>query len=341
MSDEKGAYNLRSDAIQLARVPAILVRGETLGEAYHRALVACYEEGLRIETPKHREGLPLGCDGHITIEVSHPTEEPIMHKKALLDDARGVMQYILEVTHGIHNHWKKDPNNPEDVKWGYTYNERFVNQLPFVFAKIKDDWTKKGRISGRDFFFATWRPAEDSIVEQGDPPCLQNGQLRFIRDRDGKYNMHYLTCWRSRDEIGGWTLNNIAQSRLMKLLAGKVSEVIGEEVKPGYYTDTSTSLHIYGLYLNGGFAAQIEEMRRGRMGDFTMSLEDYLGDEAALKRQIAAQSDYEQKTGNKNPSRDTLVSAGYDLDTFAYPAEWDGRPKSWDAEPNPELLRVK
>ena len=51
------------------------------------------------------------------------------------------MQYILEMTHGIHNHWKKSPEHPN--RWGYTYNERFDSQLPFVFQRIKADWDEK------------------------------------------------------------------------------------------------------------------------------------------------------------------------------------------------------
>jgi thymidylate synthase len=337
MADEKRA--MRSDAIQIPRIPAILVRGETIGEAYHHALIACYEQGLRIETPKHREGLPLGYDAHVTVEVSHPTEEPMLHKKSLNDDARGLMQYILEVTHGIHDHWIKDPEDPEDAHWGYTYHKRFKTQIPFAFGKAKKDYTEKGRVSGRDYFFSTWRPQHDSILEQPDPPCFQNGQMRFIRGNDGKLNLHYLNCWRSRDDVGAWNENNVAQVRLMKLLAAKASSIFGEEVKPGYYTDTSTSLHIYGSYLDK-IASQIEEMRRGRVGDFTMSLEDYLGDEASLKRIIAAQMDYEAKTTNKNASEQELKENGYDLATFAYPAEWDTWPKEWDIELDPKLLKV-
>ena len=323
---------------QTGRFPVINVTADTLGQAYHHALIACYERGIRAPTPKHRLGMPLGYDAHITVEVLYPQEEPLLHKIGYVEDERGLVQYILEVTHGIHNHWKKNPNDPTDTRWGYTYNERFDEQIPFVFAKIKNDFQKKRRVSGRDYFFSIWRVSEDSIVEQEDPPCFQNGQLRFIENDKGDLFINYLTCWRSRDEAKAWDENNTAQVRLQKLFAAKASQVLGREVRTGSYIDTSTSLHIYGAYLEEGFDEQIERMRRGKVDDFTMSYADFVEDEAKWKRIIAAQSHYEAMTGNKNAAVETLKDNGYDLDTFAYPAEWDGWPKSWDREPDPKLL---
>jgi hypothetical protein len=320
------------------RFPTISIHAETLAEGFHKAVVACYEQGYRIETPKYQPGSSLGFDAHITVNLSHPDQEPLVHKKAICNDIIGVASYILEVTHGIHNHWKKSPENPQF--WNYTYNGRFVGQIPFVLAKIKHDWDKKQRISGRDYFFSTWRQTEDSIVEQEDPPCLQNGQLRFLKDDKGVYYLNYLTCWRSRDELKAWNDNNIAQTRVQILLAKKISQMLGIEVKVGSYIDTSTSLHIYGEYLDKhGFYDHIEAMRRGRISDFTMTLEDLLGgDGKDLKRIIAAQMDAEKKGHGMKRDINTLKDLGYDLENFQYPADWDTWPKEWDMLPDKELL---
>jgi hypothetical protein len=319
------------------RFPTISVHAETLAEGVHKAIIACYEEGYRIETPKYKPGSYLGMDAHITVNLSHPDQEPLVHNKAIANDDIGVASYILEVTHGIHNHWKKSPENPQF--WNYTYNGRFVGQIPYVLAKIKQDWDEKKRISGRDYFFATWRPTEDSIIEQKDPPCLQNGQLRFLKDDKGDLYLNYMTCWRSRDLIKAWNDNNIAQTRLQVLLAKKISNMLGIEVKVGAYIDTSTSLHIYGDYLERDkFNDTIERMRRGRVSDFAWTLEQLIGDEKSMKRIIAAQMDAEKKGHGMKKAVNTLKELGYDLETFPYPADWDSWPKEWDMLPDIELL---
>lgn len=340
--DEKREID-RIRAQQTGRMPAILVEADTLSEAYHKAVIACYERGCRVETPKHTKGGTLGFDAHITVNVNYPDKEPVMHSAGLVEDARGIIQYVLEVTHGIHNHWKKDPNDPNDLRWGYTYNERFASQIPFALAKVKRDFEKKGRISGRDYFFGIWRPAQDAILEQDDPPCLQFGQMRFIQDNKGVYNLNYNTAWRSRDENKAWLENNIAQIELMKLLAMKTSSMLGVPINIGAYKDTSTSLHLYGLYFDrDNLQDTIERMRRGTAASFAMSLEDYLGgkeDIIKLKRLVAAQGDAEKKGRGTNIGEGQLRELGYDLETFAYPNDWDTWPKAWDEEPDKSLLR--
>ena len=126
------------------KIPAISISAENLAEAAYKSIIACYDLGARVETPKHQRGMTLGCDADITVRVENPDSEPKILIPAVYDDGRGLMQYILEVTHGIHNHWKKDEQHPD--RWGYTYNERIVDQLPFIFQRIKADWDKKRKI---------------------------------------------------------------------------------------------------------------------------------------------------------------------------------------------------
>jgi len=137
---EKLQLPLRRDG----KIPVICIEGDNLAEATHKAIIACHDYGARIETPKQREEMTLGYDANMIISVKNPDSEPKIYFPGIQDDGRGIMQYILEVTHGIHNHWKKNEEHPE--WWGYTYNERFIGQLPFVFQRIKADWeAKKGR----------------------------------------------------------------------------------------------------------------------------------------------------------------------------------------------------
>src|SRR3989338_6317087 len=222
------------------RIPIISVEAENLAEATYKSILACYEKD-------------------ITVRVTHPDTEPSIYAGGMIEDGRGVIQYILEVTHGIHNHWKKSPEHPE--RWGYTYNERFVDKLPFVFQRIKDDWNKKERITGRDYQFTIWRPGEDIVLEQEDPPCFQRGNLRFVQNEEDKIVLNYITDWRSRDLAKAWNENNKAQIRLQRHFVDKVSDMLQVPISMGAYIDRSSSLHLYGFYFDrDNFGKQIERM---------------------------------------------------------------------------------
>jgi len=325
--------NLRGDG----KIPIISIEAKCLAEATHRAIISCYDRGVRVETPKQRPGMTLGCDADMIIRVANPDSEPKIYFPGIHDDARGLMQYILEVTHGIHNHWKKSPDHPE--WWGYTYNERFVDQMPFIFQRIEKEWKEKGRITGRDYQFAIWRAGEDIILEQPDAPCFQRGQFRFVENSEREIIMNYQTDWRSRDLLKAWNENNLGQIELMKLVAAKVSSMIERPIKLGAYIDHASSLHLYGLYFDrDGLAHQIEKMRAEGWEEKSMSLCDYLGDKETLKRLVAAQSNAEIKGQGLNNSEQQLIERGYDLNNFPYPTEWDTWPKSWDAKPDSSKL---
>src|SRR3989344_6888659 len=323
------------------KIPAISISAENLAEAAYKSIIACYDLGARVETPKHQRGMTLGCDADITVRVENPDSEPKILIPAVYDDGRGLMQYILEVTHGIHNHWKKDEQHPD--RWGYTYNERIVDQLPFIFQRIKADWDKKRKITGRDYQFTTWRAGEDIVLEQEDPPCWQRGQLRFLENSNGELVINYQTDWRSRDLAKAWNENNLAQIELMKLLRNKISAMISRPIKLGAYIDHSSSLHLYGLYFEKDhLAEQIESIRAKDYKDISWGLENALAPGAKkLKKLISAQSDAERKGEGFNLSETGLRELGYDTDNFPYPSEWDSWPKSWDAEPDvTKLARV-
>ena len=128
----------------------------------------------------------------------------------------------------------------------------------------------------------------------------------------------------------------------MKLFKAKVSDMLQVPIKLGAYLDHSSSLHLYGLYVDrDNLEQQIVQMKRDGWEARSMSLEDYLGDRTNLKRLIAAQMDAEAKEYGLNLSEVSLKELRYDMDKFPYPEEWDTWPKSWDAEPDrSKLARV-
>lgn len=326
-------------------LPSILIEAETLAEGWHKAMIAVYEKGVRALDPQYQKKIAFAYDADVTIKINNPLEEPIRHKFALYDDDRGLMQYILEVTHGIHNHWKKNPNDPNDTYWSYTYNERFSGQIPFILARIKKDWKEKRDLSSRKYTFGIWRPLEDSILEQGDPPCWQRGHLRFIKDKKGEWWLNYITEWRSRDLTKAWLENNLGQTAkygLHKLFADKISQMLEMPIHIGAYIDKSSSLHIYGRYFEEGLENMLREMKKmEKEKNFKeiIGIPLFFEDEKKLKRLIAAQSDAESKGYGKNLSESRLKELGYTIENFSYPSDWDSWPKFWDEEPNKNLLK--
>lgn len=331
-------------------IPAIFVEADNLAEATYKSIIACHDYGARVETPKQREGMTLGYDANMTVYVKNPNAEPKIFSPSIIDDSRGVMQYILEVTHGIHNHWKKSKEHPD--RWGYTYNERFVDQLPFVFQRIESDWKGKmnqwgegvGRPSGRDYQFAIWRAEEDIIIEQEDPPCWQSGQVRLGLNETGEIVMSYMTHWRSRDLFKAWNENNIAQVELMKNFRDKISSVLSIPIKLGSYVDHCDSLHLYGAYIDKDqLEEQISMFKESDYEGLSFGLEDYLdigGGRKVLKGLINAQSLAEKDGHGLNQPLDLLVNKEYDLEN--YPQDWDAWDLKWDAEPDKsKLARVK
>jgi hypothetical protein len=265
---EKDVYDQQLSVRGNGKIPIIAIEADNLAEATHKAIIACHDYGARIETPKQKPGMVLGRDANMLIRVKNPDSDPKVYFPGFHDTGEGLMQYILEVTHGIHDHWKKSPENPE--RWGYTYHERFIDQIPFVVQRIKADWDEKrgqwfnnnGRPSGREYQFAIWRAGEDIVLEQPDAPCWQLGQLRFLQDEEGNLVMNYQTNWRSRDLLKAWNENNVAQVELMKSFRDKIQSVLQVPIKLGSYTDHSDSLHLYGLYYErDGLEKQIEQMK--------------------------------------------------------------------------------
>jgi hypothetical protein len=327
------------------------VEAGNLAEATKKTILACYDKGVRVETPKHQYGGSLGYDAEMMVRVKD-TESPIqIYTPGMPADGNVLAQYILEVTHGSFNHRKKSKESPN--YWGYAYNERFVNQLPFVFQRINHDWDERkkiegeGRITGRDYQFAIWIAGEDIPLEQPDAPCFQLGTFRFLKNNKGEWVMNYKTSWRSRCQYKAWNMNNVAQLKLMKLARDKTSDMLGIPIKMGSYVDISSN-HLYGLYIdNDNLENQIKIIKNESEETFKLrckNLEEYIlaetgkDDMKQVHRFIAVQLDAEIKGHGKQLPEKTLKQLGYDIDNFPYPSDWDTWPKEWDTEPDIDKL---
>ncbi len=254
-------------------IPTIFIRCSGLPEAWEKALLRVWDEGVDVRTEYDRKdgrGNYIDApsrDATVMIEVLNPFEEPRIHKN-IPSGAEELEVYRQEVVDGIHDHWV-DPADP--VKWTYTYHERLfrytptedlrnpqaktlaaVNQMDALVEKLsRVPFTRRAQA-------ITWMPTADPQTE--DPPCLQRVWCRLIAREDGQHALNMNTHWRSRDGYKAWFMNAFAMTELQKALAEKMSEKTGRRVAVGRYVDISDSFHLNGSYF-GEIQPEITKMK--------------------------------------------------------------------------------
>lgn len=224
-------------------IPVLKIEGKTLPEAWERAVIATWEDGLGIKTEYDKPGDPLSKDCTMVMVVAEPMAEPRIHR-AFPGGLEDLEVYRQEVVSGIHDHWIK----PEEGKWTYTYHERLtsfpiegkrIDQIDYIIKKLSQTPYSR-RAQG-----ITWNPAIDPITD--DPPCLQRIWCRLVKSDKG-YLLNMNTHWRSRDAYKASFMNIFALTDLQRVMAERISKNLGEKVSVGRYVDISDSFHIYGSY---------------------------------------------------------------------------------------------
>ena len=299
MSDEAGTGN--------GNIPVISVSGANLPEAWEKAILATWERGASVRTEYDRKDsdgefidLP-SRDATVIIEVADPFAEPRIHKN-FPGGPEELEVYRQEVVDGIHDHWV-DPTDPD--KWTYTYHERIFgykattdlddpnavslppcDQIEYAINKCaQTHYSRRAQA-------VTWIPNADPQTD--DPPCLQRLWFRILIDDDGRRVLNLNTHWRSRDGYKAWFMNAFALTDLQRVVARRISDKVGEEVKVGRYVDISDSFHIYGSYFEQ-FKPEFEKMKaepdyRTRAWPSDHPAVEMMFDEA--RRKLAENPDY-------------------------------------------------
>lgn len=248
------------------RLPTLHVIGNSIPQAYYRALKVVWSHGALMPTQYDRRNQagelidPPGRDARVLIEVKDPFCQPrfapishcligtyiaeIMGAK----DHRVIPMYLLkkiisgeELTaeeEGFRNHWP------------YTYHQRFFNHLEAINGNNVDqialaiDCVAKTPYTRRAMC-TTAVPNLDPYLTE-DIPCLRELQLRCVEDGQGNLLLNVSTTWRSRDLYKAWGDNVVGLTFLFARLADAISAKCGRPVRLGSYADYSLSLHIYG-----------------------------------------------------------------------------------------------
>jgi thymidylate synthase len=234
-------------------IPVVTVKGKNIPEAWEKAVIAVWERGIDVRTEYDKEGDPPSKDCTMIIEVEEPMSQPRIHR-AFPGGLEDLEIYRQEVINGVHDHWLK-----LEEGWHYTYHDRLFNypacrsktdQIDYIVRKLSQvTYSRRAQA-------ITWSVDLDPPAD--DPPCLQRIWLRIAGEEELALNMN--THWRSRDGYKAAFMNIFAITDLQRLIAQRISDGLGREIKIGRYVDISDSFHIYGSYYDEfkGFLRTVE-----------------------------------------------------------------------------------
>jgi thymidylate synthase len=270
-------------------IPVLTVTGKSLSAAWENSLVEIYSKGVRIQTEYDKPDDPFSLDSTMILTVEEPLSEPRIHR-AFPGGLEFLEEYRQEVVEGIKDHWIRDPNNPDDKRWEYTYHERLFNyripgidesfnQIEYLVEKLAHKpFSRRGQA-------VTWKVWEDQKIY--DPACLQSIWCRILPGDGGVWVLNMNVRFRSNDAYEAAFMNMFALTSLQEKIAGGISEKAGRPVKVGRYVHLADSYHIYGTRMDDfkmRFLSQIDK-RTFEQRTWTMELAQPFFDEA--KSQIA------------------------------------------------------
>ncbi|MBS7651269.1 hypothetical protein KEJ35_07990 [Candidatus Bathyarchaeota archaeon] len=254
----------------------LTVSGRNLPVTWEEAVLKTWREGSIVYTEYNQ----WSRDCTMLMVVEEPFSEPRIHLGGLCGGLGDLAKYVREVVEGSEDHYVYDGRRP------YEYHERLFNytvggnvgidQVELLVKKLCEKKTvelegKRLTVYGytRRAQAITWKPSVDPNLEH--PPCLQRVWFRVI---DSKLVME--ACWRSRDAYKAAFWNMFALTELQRSVAGRLSELIGENIEPGGYVDFTNSFHIYEKDFEDVEKRFLKLVRERPIGERTMETGEYL-----------------------------------------------------------------
>lgn len=237
------------------------VIGETLPEAYHRALMILHDVG---EVSDCADWNTTQKECSMSMVVVNPLKEPMI-SKCFIGGHRGLQQYMMEMLDGILDFEIAKGN------WEYTYHDRMVrypyskdgyccDQISFVVNELKRNPSSRRAV-------IMIRSTED--IGSDEPACMQHVQY-FIRNN----KLDCMVLFRSNDACKATFMNAFAMIMLQK----RIADMLG--VEAGTYTHTANSFHCYerDFELLDGYIKRIqnEDMTFDYVGDWQDEMEEYV-----------------------------------------------------------------
>lgn len=253
----------------MSGIPVLHAEGDCIARAWENALVALYESGCDIPTQYDRPGDRPSKDATMILTVHDPLAEPMIHRD-LPGGFEALEEYVMEVCEGIKDHCVRDPADPSDTRWEYTYHQRLfgyqvprlapIDQIEHVCRQLAETpYTRRAQA-------ITWKVWEDTTCY--DPACLQSIWCR-ISHQAGHSQGHQRAAaaagpvvsmnvrFRSNDAYKAAFMNIFALVQLQRRIAARVAELtrsLGRQrdqnapatVRLGRFCHMADSFHIYG-----------------------------------------------------------------------------------------------
>ena len=229
-------------------IPVLNVEAECIARAWELSLIELHRNGCDLKTEYDKPGDPPSKDATMIITITDPLSEPMIHKDFPGGPAE-LQEYVMEVCDGIKDHLVRDPNDPKDTRWEYTYHQRlFAYTVPSLrpFDQIETLCQKLAKTQHtRRAQAITWKVWEDNDCY--DPACMQSIWCRILEEQ-GQPVLSMNVRFRSNDAYKAAFMNIFALVQMQKRIAGRISELTGTEVRLGRYCHMADSYHIYGSY---------------------------------------------------------------------------------------------
>lgn len=258
----------------MAGIPVLTAEGDCIARAWENALVQLYTSGCDIKTQYDKPDDPPSKDATMIVTIHDPAAEPMIHRD-FPGGFEELQEYVMEVCDGIKDHCVRDPNDPADTRWEYTYHQRLfgyevptlapINQIEHVCRQLADTpYTRRAQA-------ITWKVWEDNSCY--DPACLQSIWCRIIFENDQPLlNMN--VRFRSNDAYKAAFMNMFALANLQTRIAARVGELSGRAIALGRYCHIADSFHIYGSNLVEFKARFLGAIEKRTFEQRTMRYED-------------------------------------------------------------------
>jgi thymidylate synthase len=278
----------------MSGIPVLSVEGDCIARAWENSLVALHRAGCRLDTQYDKPGDPPSRDATMVITVHDPLAEPMIHRD-FPGGFEELQEYVMEVCDGIKDHLVRDPADPQDTRWEYTYHQRLfryevptigpIDQIEHIAEQLaKAPHTRRAQA-------ITWKVWEDRSCD--DPACLQSVWCRITGEELGVGSgerganvpsqpptpnspllLNMNVRFRSNDAYKAAMMNMFALVQLQQRIAARVAELSGRPIGLGRYCHIADSYHIYGFNLKEFEARFLGAMERRTFEQRTIRYED-------------------------------------------------------------------
>mgnify|MGYP001594815434 CR=1 FL=1 len=255
-------------------IPVLHVEADSIARAWEESLIELHKNGCSVQTQYDKPGDPPSKDATMVITVLEPLSEPMIHKD-FPGGPEELQEYVMEVCEGIKDHLVRDPRNPEDSRWEYTYHQRLfaytvpalgpINQIEMMCQKLAEaPHTRRAQA-------VTWKVWEDNTCY--DPACLQSVWCRITEDNDDLV-LSMNVRFRSNDAYKAAFMNIFALVEMQRRIAARIGELSRRRVRVGRYCHTADSYHIYGSYFREFEERFLRSLEKRTFAQRTMRYED-------------------------------------------------------------------